>query len=69
MLRDALKCPCCGEVADHLAYKNIEARGKEGRMRAVVLACPSCDLLLGASISPAEYTQPAETQSAKPAKA
>lgn len=51
----ALKCPCCGKSADHLAYKNVEARGAEGALAATVIACPKCDLVLGASIAPSEY--------------
>lgn len=50
------KCPCCGEAAGHLGYRNVEARGPAGAVvMATVMACPHCDLVLGASVSPAEY--------------
>lgn len=51
----ALKCPCCGKSAEHLSYKNVEAHGANGALTATVLACPKCDLVLGASINPSEY--------------
>jgi hypothetical protein len=50
------KCPCCGEAAGHLGYRNVEAHGPGGGVvMATVMACPHCDLVLGASVSPAEY--------------
>lgn len=50
------KCPCCGESAGHLGYRNVEARGPGGAVvMATVMACPHCELVLGASVSPAEY--------------
>ncbi len=55
-LNGAFKCPCCGEAAGHLGYRNVEARGPGGAVvMATVMACPHCDLVLGASVSPAEY--------------
>jgi hypothetical protein len=51
-----LKCPCCGEAAERLAFRNLEAHGADGEIvTALVLACPNCSLVLGASINPAEY--------------
>ena len=51
-----LKCPCCGEVAERLAFRNLEADGANGEIvTALVLACPNCSLVLGASVNPAEY--------------
>ena len=51
-----LKCPCCGVAADRLAFRNVEADGADGEIfTALVLACPACSLVLGASVSPAEY--------------
>jgi hypothetical protein len=51
-----LKCPCCGEAAKRLAFRNLEADGADGEIvTALVLACPNCSLVLGASVNPAEY--------------
>ena len=51
-----LKCPCCGEIAERLAFRNLEADGADGGIvTALVLACPNCSLVLGASVNPAEY--------------
>ena len=50
------KCPCCGKAAGHLGFRNVEAHGPGGEVvTAMVIACPSCDLVLGASVNPAEY--------------
>ncbi|MDP3740496.1 MAG: hypothetical protein Q8R02_24130 [Hyphomonadaceae bacterium] len=55
-LVDVLKCPCCGEAADKLAFRNLEAANPAGDVvTALVLACPHCNLVLGASVNPAEY--------------
>ena len=52
----SLKCPCCGRTADHLAFRNLEARGPDNEVvTTMVLSCPGCDLMLGASVNPAEY--------------
>jgi len=51
-----LKCPCCGAAAERLAFRNLEADGADGEIvTALVLACPNCSLVLGASVNPAEY--------------
>jgi hypothetical protein len=51
-----MKCPCCGRAAEHLAFRNIEAHGPDDEViSTIVLACPGCDLMLGASINPSEY--------------
>lgn len=50
----AVKCPCCGRPSDHLAVKNVAARGEDGALTAIVLARPRCDFVLGASINPIE---------------
>lgn len=51
-----LKCPCCGATADHLTFRNVEALGASGEVvTALVLSCPRCDLVLGASVNPSEY--------------
>ena len=56
MTMAGFRCPCCGEAAGHLGYRNVEARGPGGGVvTATVMACPHCDLVLGASVSPAEY--------------
>lgn len=52
----ALKCPCCGKTADHLVFRNVEARGPDEEViTSIVLSCPGCELVLGASVNPAEY--------------
>lgn len=52
----AVKCPCCGRTADNLVYRNVEAHGPDGEVvTTMVLSCPSCELMLGASVNPAEY--------------
>jgi hypothetical protein len=51
-----MKCPCCGRTADHLVFRNLEARGPGDEVvTTMVLSCPGCDLMLGASVNPAEY--------------
>jgi hypothetical protein len=51
-----LKCPCCGRTADHLVFRNLEARGPNDEVvTTMVLSCPGCELMLGASVNPAEY--------------
>ena len=55
-MSSALKCPCCGKTADHLVFRNVEARGpNEEVITSVVLSCPGCELVLGASVNPSEY--------------
>ena len=52
----ALKCPCCGRTAEHLVFRNVEAHGpNEEVVTTMVLSCPGCELMLGASVNPAEY--------------
>ena len=51
-----MKCPCCGRTADHLVFRNLEARGPHDEVvTTMVLSCPGCELMLGASVNPAEY--------------
>jgi hypothetical protein len=51
-----LKCPCCGTASDHLSYRSVEARGPDGGVvSTLVLGCPGCDMMLGASVNPSEY--------------
>jgi hypothetical protein len=51
-----LKCPCCGRTADHLVFRNLEAHGPNDEVvTTMVLSCPGCELMLGASVNPAEY--------------
>jgi C4-type Zn-finger protein len=52
----ALKCPCCGRTAEHLIFRNVEAHGPHDEVvTTMVLSCPGCELMLGASVNPAEY--------------
>ena len=52
----SVKCPCCGRTADHLVFRNLEAHGPNDEVvTTMVLSCPGCDLMLGASVNPAEY--------------
>jgi hypothetical protein len=51
-----LKCPCCGKAAERLSYRNVEAQGPDGEVvMTLIIACPSCNLVMGASVNPAEY--------------